>query len=476
LAATLLSSLGANAARDAAPRPASGSAAPAKSAASPVGKVTVANAAAAKTPAKGKAPAKAPKLETHRVFAGQTLGRIAKRYNVSIEALCYANGITRKDSIQPGQKLFVPARADKDGSEARRLVLGEPEPTTSDTVVPAPNKPSAENIAARTGGTKAEASTTTNAARFPKVAPARAALPTPGTVAKGKKGSSWAQYLKPAQKRGYVVLNATGRNWKGYAIVKGNRLSSSAQSGFNHALYSWRTGHESQISPPLIRLLADVSDKFGGRALRVVSGYREHSHAKESRHKLGHACDFTIPGVPNEALRDYLLTLDNVGVGYYPHSSFVHLDVRRIKATWVDFAGPGERPRYLHEMNKRRAQAAKQKAEADFADVPPVKPETEDDQDELETEPSAPNAKPSEPPLLAATFSEAPFEDRPVTRPAVSPARTMVPPAAQPAARPQTGAGARTPNATSQAPAASPSAAVRSGVPLVPAPVPPGSR
>jgi hypothetical protein len=51
-------------------------------------------------------------------------------------------------------------------------------------------------------------------------------------------------------------------------------------------------------------------------------------------------------GVPNSALRDYLRTLRDVGVGYYPNSTFVHLDVRERSASWVDYAGPGESPRY----------------------------------------------------------------------------------------------------------------------------------
>lgn len=387
VAATLLSSFGAHAATPAARgSQAQQTKAPTKSV----------SKAAAK-------PAKAPKLETHRVFTGQTLGMIAKRYNVSIDALCNANGITRKDKIQPGQKLFVPSRADKDGSEARRIVLGEPEPTTPPLDAPsAPRKVNSENIAA---STKAASSGGVDARGFPKVVPARAALPTRGTLAKGKKGPSWAKYTKAAPKKGYVVLNATGRNWKGYAIVKGNRLSSNAQGGFNHALYSWRTGKENTISPSLIRLLAQVSDVFGGRPLRVVSGYREHSHAKESRHKLGHACDFSIVGVPNEVLRDYLLTLDGVGVGYYPNSSFVHLDVRRIKTIWVDFSGPGQRPRYMHERTRRPA-PSKVPAEIDFSRVPaPIAPDADTEAPTpAPLNPGWAEADSMHPPLLAATF------------------------------------------------------------------------
>lgn len=56
--------------------------------------------------------------KTHVVGKGQTLGRIAKRYHVSIKALCNANGLKRREKIKPGQKLVIPDPDDKDGSEA----------------------------------------------------------------------------------------------------------------------------------------------------------------------------------------------------------------------------------------------------------------------------------------------------------------------------------------------------------------------
>jgi LysM repeat protein len=64
------------------------------------------------------APAAAAE-RTHVVASGHTLGKIAKRYHVSVAALCHANGIKRSDPIRPRQKLVVPDESDKDGSKAR---------------------------------------------------------------------------------------------------------------------------------------------------------------------------------------------------------------------------------------------------------------------------------------------------------------------------------------------------------------------
>jgi uncharacterized protein YcbK (DUF882 family) len=103
------------------------------------------------------------------------------------------------------------------------------------------------------------------------------------------------------------------------------------------------------VEPRLASLLAVVSDHFGGRKIEVVSGFRPYSpkqHTRHSNHNVGRALDFRIPGVPNEVVRDYCRTLKNVGVGYYPNSTFVHLDARDKEAFWIDYSRPGEPPRY----------------------------------------------------------------------------------------------------------------------------------
>ena len=46
--------------------------------------------------------------EEHEVQKGQTLGAIARRYNVSVDDLCKANKISRRTPIKPGQKLIIP--------------------------------------------------------------------------------------------------------------------------------------------------------------------------------------------------------------------------------------------------------------------------------------------------------------------------------------------------------------------------------
>ncbi len=98
----------------------------------------------------------------------------------------------------------------------------------------------------------------------------------------------------------------------------------------------------------LATLLTAIAAHFPGRTLEVVSGYRHvNRHHKDSRHTRGHAIDFRVAGVANRELFELLRrSFADVGVGYYPNSTFVHLDVRPRSAFWIDYSGPGQTPCY----------------------------------------------------------------------------------------------------------------------------------
>lgn len=103
------------------------------------------------------------------------------------------------------------------------------------------------------------------------------------------------------------------------------------------------------LHPRLLQLLQAVVDHFPGHPIEIISGYRPGEGT--SRHAHARALDFRLRGVPYEELRDFARTLPQAGVGYYPNSVFVHLDVRDTDeggAFWTDYSGPGETPRYGH--------------------------------------------------------------------------------------------------------------------------------
>jgi hypothetical protein len=107
-----------------------------------------------------------------------------------------------------------------------------------------------------------------------------------------------------------------------------------------------------RIDPGLVTRLQAFADHFhkAGAPVKVdiVSGYRPASVG--SLHQSGRAMDFHLEGVTNEELVAFCKTLTDTGCGYYPNSSFVHVDVREPGAghvAWIDASGPGETPRYV---------------------------------------------------------------------------------------------------------------------------------
>ena len=122
------------------------------------------------------------------------------------------------------------------------------------------------------------------------------------------------------------------------------------QKRFQRFMRCHHTNTQHKMDPRLPRLLYQTGRHFSGRRIEVISGYRNPKVARnpKSPHKKGLACDFRIAGVPNATLRDFLRrSFDHVGVGYYPNSLFVHLDVRKgPSAFWIDYSGPGQGSEY----------------------------------------------------------------------------------------------------------------------------------
>jgi uncharacterized protein YcbK (DUF882 family) len=131
------------------------------------------------------------------------------------------------------------------------------------------------------------------------------------------------------------------------------RFSARELHGWNRFLRCHHTGRVHQMATRLASLIYETSKHFQFGKILVVAGYRAPRIARQkgnpkSPHKRGLACDFRIEGVANTELRDYLRgAFGRVGIGYYPNSDFVHLDVRQKQsAFWIDYSGPGERARY----------------------------------------------------------------------------------------------------------------------------------
>ena len=101
---------------------------------------------------------------------------------------------------------------------------------------------------------------------------------------------------------------------------------------------------EKRVPERLLWYLYLVGQEFDS-PVHVLSAYRS-KERNGSRHAHGQAVDFRIPGVDPKDIWNALKRFDDVGLGWYPKSKFVHLDVREKSAYWIDDSGPGQRARY----------------------------------------------------------------------------------------------------------------------------------
>lgn len=254
----------------------------------------------------------------HVVQKGQTLGKIAKRYRTTIEALCEANGISRREKIKPGLVLVIPDRDAPAGSRrGARSTQGKAEATSSRS---AKTRVKGVDKAGRKAGADDDASPAAESKRY----------------AKRPKRPGWVRLVRGTERLELQLLTPKGRLVP-KALPKLSRIMRASPTA------------SIPIDPRLATLIGMVSNHFGGRTIRIVSGYRPYSptqYTPHSNHNFGRAIDFVVEGVPNTVVRDYCRTFRNAGVGYYPNSTFVHLDVRSVKTYWVDYSRPGEPPRY----------------------------------------------------------------------------------------------------------------------------------
>ncbi|MGK4000735.1 DUF882 domain-containing protein [Sorangium sp. So ce1024] len=263
----------------------------------------------------------------HTVYAGQTLGKIAKRYRITVDELREANGLKRGQKIHPGLVLVIPERG-KAGARSA--------PAGSGRAAARRDGPErSRGASAKERAAEARSSGKGPAKRNAKAEKAEKAAANKGYAQRPKR-PGWVRLVRGTERLELRLLTPKGRLVP-KALPKLSRIMRASPTA------------QIPIDPRLATLLGMVSDHFGGRTIRIVSGYRPYSptqYTPHSNHNYGRAVDFMVEGVPNTVVRDFCRGFRNAGVGYYPNSTFVHLDVRSEKVYWVDYSGPGEPPRY----------------------------------------------------------------------------------------------------------------------------------
>ncbi len=168
----------------------------------------------------------------------------------------------------------------------------------------------------------------------------------------------------PAEGHKYSLKLAALHTGESIDIVYriGNTYIPAALEKLNHFLRDHRTDEVNQYDPKEFDLLHNVLSRLGKPqgTVDVVCGYRSAETnallrqndpatgvAEHSQHIEGRAIDIRVPGVQTARLRNAALSLEAGGVGYYPKSQFVHVDVGPVR-TWTFGASAAKRIRKAH--------------------------------------------------------------------------------------------------------------------------------
>jgi uncharacterized protein YcbK (DUF882 family) len=173
---------------------------------------------------------------------------------------------------------------------------------------------------------------------MPEEGLAAAAAPVAPPVAQARTGSHAPRWLKLHNIHTQEKLEAV-------YFDKGEYVPDAVQA-LDRVLRDYRTGDVYSMHPELFDTLSSLAQKTGSKShFQVISGYRSprtnamlHQRsgqvAKRSLHMDGKAMDVYLEDVALDRLRAAALDLGRGGVGYYPVSNFVHVDVGPVRR-WV---------------------------------------------------------------------------------------------------------------------------------------------
>jgi len=125
----------------------------------------------------------------------------------------------------------------------------------------------------------------------------------------------------------------------------GDNYIPEALDQLNNFLRDTHNEEVNQYDPRTFDVLHTMLARLGkpNAVINVLSGYRSQetndelrasgttNAAEHSQHIVAKAVDLRVDGVPAPLVRDAALTLSAGGVGYYPRSQFVHVDVGPVR-------------------------------------------------------------------------------------------------------------------------------------------------
>lgn len=232
-------------------------------------------------------PANAQVTLTDRVYVvqpGDTVSRIAQRLQVSVADLVARNYLQRPYNLRIGRR------------------LRPPEDTPREVLRTLPHR----------DGTPGDSPRNASSASAPTAPPGQVRIRREGT----------------SQTENYDLAHLDPRHARQLAQF----LRVDAEEG-------QRQPAPVPLHPRLAYALSRIGANFAGKTLRIAPNGRargDEPTGPSTNHSRGTAVDLRVDGVSLQALHEFCLTLDRFGCGLHRRSNYVHIDVRRERATWDD--------------------------------------------------------------------------------------------------------------------------------------------
>ena len=145
------------------------------------------------------------------------------------------------------------------------------------------------------------------------------------------------------QERSLALFNTHTSEHVNAVFWSEGRYVNDALEEINYLLRDHRTGAIKPINKQLLDVLSAINTIIGtNHPFDIISGYRSSETnellrkkskgvAKNSYHILGQAVDVRIPGYRLSRLKEVAVHLKSGGVGYYPKSDFIHIDLGPVR-------------------------------------------------------------------------------------------------------------------------------------------------
>jgi uncharacterized protein YcbK (DUF882 family) len=165
-----------------------------------------------------------------------------------------------------------------------------------------------------------------------------------GANAQSREASAQHPSSPQGQEHRLLLYNTHTNERMEIVYRRGDEYIPEAIAKLDYFLRDHQTGDVRHFDPRLYDILSDLTASVGhpGGEMDIICGYRTSSTneslrarttgvAKNSLHIQAEAIDLRMPGIDTLKLRRAALALRRGGVGYYPHSDFIHVDVGRVR-------------------------------------------------------------------------------------------------------------------------------------------------